>query len=573
MMKKANLSLRQSAPGLLPMPAGRAAREFVLAPSEHQALKNPNPEGYGYLPIELFETGKGWFVFDAKNVCFLEVERVAFDMLTVLRDRSATIDELISALPQHPESDIRDAYKDLVDAQAQGLLVSYNFKRAARHDNSRYQEVLEQSMAGFTLFVTTRCNLGCSYCIYGGQYDQHEQLSQTPMPWTTLKAAMDFLEKHSRKSAQVRLDFFGGEPLLAFEMIEKAVLYLKTLITSGAPRVIVTITSNGTVLTDRILEFLVANDVYLQFSIDGARDSHDAYRTFKGTTRGSFDTILKNLQRIYDRDPVYFRQRMRLKGVLNTATMEADDTEFFNHNLIKIIIEAGNFIYLDLEPHYDLAKDADYFARLAALGERLLSMRDLESESDLISRLNIKQRALYYHTFGRFFEGQTINRVHFDGIDEVPFSKGCLTGYQEGAVNANGDISICLKSAKGGNFVIGNVLEGRWHYEKMKELNTVFHRDWAGCSSCFVQKICELCYEKLNGEDGRWVAGRAKFCNFNRESHRRIFATMLRVIENNPPLWKSLEDQISDALEARSPAGDASIGYASQSLYARSPSD
>lgn len=133
----------------------------------------------------------------------------------------------------------------------------------------------------------------------------------------------------------------------------------------------------------------------------------------------------------------------------------------------------------------------------------------------------------------------------------TPFIKACLTGYQEGAVSANGDISICLKSAKGGNFVIGNVNEGRWYYEKMRDLNTVFHRDWAGCSSCFVQKICDLCYEKLNGEEGQFVAGRAKFCAFNRSKTRVIFEYMLRVTENNPALWEYLNSVLMDQSERK----------------------
>ncbi|HKQ52898.1 MAG TPA: radical SAM protein [Pyrinomonadaceae bacterium] len=567
-------TVKRSRRASLPVLSG-GSRGLSLTPEEQRQLeRGVFDTGFKYLPVELFKTERSFFVFDARNVSFLEVEEVTFDMLAILRERNASLDELVGLLPQHKEKRVRRAYRDILDAQADGLLVNYEFRRAQRHENSEYEEVLSQRMGGFTIFITTRCNLGCSYCIYGGQYEQHEELSQVPMPWETVKATMDFLERHSRKSEQVRLDFFGGEPLLAFDMIERGVQYLKSIVSPEGPRVEVTITSNGTVLTERILNFLLEHDVYLQFSVDGDRANHDMNRPYKNTARGSFDTILKNLQKIYDRSPDYFRRRMRLKGVLTNESNQSDDFEFFSHPLIKIIIDESHFTFLNLEPHYDLAEDAEYFRGVHELGEKLLQMRGLESEADILANLNIKQKSLYRHTLGHFFEGQAVNQVYFNGSDETPFTKGCLTGYQEGAVNTNGDISICLKSAKGNNFVIGNVNEGEWYYEKMRELNTRFHRDWSGCSSCFVQKMCDLCYEKINGEEGEWVAGRSKFCEFNRERYRTTFDYMLRTVENNPALWQELERIIRERLESQAAQSESDADqFGSRSLFSGSETD
>ena len=548
---------------------GSASRALpVLTAGEREGLGARPAEGYGHLPIELLRTERNCYVFDAHRVCFLPVEPVAFDLLAILRERPVSLDELIARLPQHPAGEVRSAHRALLEAQAEGFLVPYRFERAARHTNDEYREVLSRRMGGFTIFITTRCNLGCSYCIYGGQYNQHAELSQTPMPWETLQATMDFLARHSPESPQVRLDFFGGEPLLAFPTLARSVRYLKSLLPAGKPQVVVTITSNGTILTDAILDFLLEHDVYLQFSIDGGRASHDRARPFKGTDRGSYDLILRNLQKIYDRDPRYFQTHMRLKGVLTTEGVEEDDTEFFAHPLVGLIAAEGHFIYLNLEPHYDLAKDTDYFERLDRLGRRLLAVRGAETEADLLGSLNPKQRALYHHTFGLFFDAQAIQEVYFAGSAAVPFAKGCLTGFQEGAVSPNGDISICLKSAKGDNFVIGNVLEGRWYFEKIQQLNALFHHDWAGCSSCFVQRFCELCYEKLNGEVGQWASGRRKFCDFNRQRYRTIFHYMLRVLEENPALWKHVDHVIDLKLQReRASAGDDAARYSSRSLY------
>ena len=159
----------------------------TLTDLERDRLKSGFGGGYRYLPIELFMTDEGYFVFDAKNVHFLKVDRVAFDMLSILRGRNVGLDELIVLLPQHSDDQLRQAYRDLLTVQADNLLVSYHFQRALRHDNSQYEKVLSERMEGFTVFTTTECNLGCSYCIYGGQYKQHEKLSQVSMSWNTLK--------------------------------------------------------------------------------------------------------------------------------------------------------------------------------------------------------------------------------------------------------------------------------------------------------------------------------------------------------------------------------------------------
>jgi uncharacterized protein len=547
----AGLVILQSAPTTAPLP--RSSDHAALLTEEEKHHRWGTFEGgFTFLPVELFKTDNAYYVFDAKNVMFFKVDRVAFDVLAILRERNASLDELISLLKQHSENEVRLALAELLEAQSKGLLVHYEFRRAPTYENSQYEETLSESMGGFTVFISTQCNLGCSYCIYGGQYDQHEELSQTPMPWTTVQNMMRFLQEHSKKSKQVRLDFFGGEPLLAFDMIRRGVEFLKSIVEPGGPEVLVTITSNGTVIAERIIDFLLAHNVFLQFSIDGSRETHDRHRTFKNNSRGSFEMIFRNLQRIYDRDPEYFRTNIRIKGVITTETLNNDDCEFFEHDLVRIILQGGNFTFLNLEPHYDLGKDDDYFDRIHSLGEKLLRMEGLGSETDVLQRLNVRQAALYRHTFGIFFNAQALNQVYFAGMDSIPFMKACLTGYQEGAVSPNGDISICLKSAKGANFVIGNVNEGRWYYEKMRNLNTVLHRDWAGCASCFVQKMCDLCYEKMDGEEGQFVAARSKFCHFNRARHRLIFQYMLRVMENNPKLWQYLEEVITDQISQQS---------------------
>lgn len=508
-------------------------------------------ELYGHLPVELLSTGSRFYAFDAGRVEFLEVDETLFDVLAELRSQPRTVDELVLSLPQHDASSVADAYAMIGDPQEAGLLKPYSFQRAKRHQNDDYRAMLSRRMRGMTIFITTQCNLGCSYCIYGGQYEQHEKLSQRPMDWDTLKAAMDFLLAHSIDSDSVRVDFFGGEPMMAFELIERGVNYLRDHAVNPLRQVEVTITSNGTIMNKAMIDFLVRNDVFIQFSIDGGEKLHDRNRLFKGSNRPSFMRILDNLAAIDAIDPVYYDEKVRIKSVITDETLDTDDSEFFAHPMIRRVIDNGHYSFLPLEPHYDLARDKVFFHTLDKLAAVLKRGQDAATEGDLVAPLTPQQRDLYRRTLAAFFDVQAIDQALFKGQEAVPFAKGCMTGYKEGAVNADGDISVCLKSAKGDAYVIGNVIEGEWYFDRIESLNSWFHESWTDCKSCFVQRFCDLCYEKMPGDSTDLKGGRRKFCDFNRAKHRAMFSHMLEVTENNDSLRQNMTQIVADKVAQR----------------------
>ncbi len=522
-----------------------APKHFLHTPEEKQEFQHIDRYGYKYLPIELFKTEKKHYVFDSRNVAFLALDPVTYDVLSILRESDMTCEELSRHLQHIAPSVIENVYAEIQKLQQQGYLAPYQFNRACRFDIEEIEKALSEQLAGFTIFLTTQCNLACSYCIYGGQYTQHDSLSQSQMSWDTLKATMDFLEKHSRKSEEVRVDFFGGEPLLAFQLLKRGVEYLNSILAPSGRRSEITITSNGTVLSDKILDFMIDSRVYIQFSIDGSRDNHDKFRMFKKNKQGSFDKIMSNLAKIYKRSKEYYVEYVRIKGVLNTDTVAKQDTVLFDDPLIQPILKAGHFTFVELEPHYDVKKDHDYFERLYRLGQKIVKMKKLQNIDDIKERLNRKQANLFMHTFYNFFEYQMVSAVNFDGCDSTPFLKGCMPGYQQGSVKTNGDISVCLKAASGPNFVIGNVIQAEWYFGKIQQLNNILHNNWDSCGQCFLQKICELCYEKLDGREGELEISRGLFCEFNRKRYRIIISYMLRFMENNPVIWDDLQDRIS----------------------------
>jgi len=101
---------------------------------------------------------------------------------------------------------------------------------------------------------------------------------------------------------------------LAFDLIQRSVAYLKTILGPDRPSVTITIASNGTILTEEILSFLIEHKVLFQFSIDGDKEIHDRNRRFKSGNHGSHDLVKKNLQRIYDTILIFSAVRKSERG-------------------------------------------------------------------------------------------------------------------------------------------------------------------------------------------------------------------------------------------------------------------
>ena len=475
-------------------------------------------------------------------------------MLPFLKQNKGELQGINTALSRFSADEIETGLKQVTEYQELGYFRPMVFQRKNPYNMEKIKEILDSQLKGMFLNVTSRCNLACSYCILSGDYDNHSALKQEEMSWDTAKKAIDFYTSRANTEGIFRIDFFGGEPLLAFPLIEKATTYLNHIFKERNQEVMYSITSNGTIMNDRIIDFLIENNVLFQASIDGEKELHDHNRKYKNSDRGSFDTILKSLQAIHDRDQDYFNNRIRLKSVLTTEALDNSSENFFKIPIIRKLNERNRYTVVNQTPHYNLKKDEDFFERIHKLGDRLLQKRDAETLSQLVDGLNYKSKNMFMATFYEFFDVQVVNSLHFDLDKPVPFKKDCMIGI-EGSVNCDGTISICYSSD---TFVIGNVHENTWYFDKIES----YHRDRydrVACEHCYVQRFCELCYEKLNADEEKGLEQLNNFCIFQRRYFQVIFDYMLRIMKHNPMLWDELNriaEESKKIILNRSPGGN-----------------
>lgn len=152
------------------------------------------------------------------------------------------------------------------------------------------QRILARTLPPITwldLFLTERCNLRCDYCFVASKRYQQ-------MPWEVARKSVDFLMRESRDSPEVHITLFGGEPLLAFPLMVKVAEYAVERACAVGKEVTFSCTTNGTLLTEKHVEFAQRYGFLYLLSIDGTPESHDMHRRF-GNGKGSYRVVEKKL--------------------------------------------------------------------------------------------------------------------------------------------------------------------------------------------------------------------------------------------------------------------------------------
>jgi len=167
------------------------------------------------------------------------------------------------------------------------------------------------------LYVTEDCNLRCSYCFV--------KRKRTYLSLETGKQTIDYLLNQPNLEKPIRISFFGGEPLLRFELIKKLVLYAEKKASQFNKKVHFGIVTNGILVSDKILSFLKKHNFHLKLSIDGDKISHDMYRKTRNGS-GTFIKIKKKLEKIKNYFPY---PSVRATVMPETSKYLLENLEFF----------------------------------------------------------------------------------------------------------------------------------------------------------------------------------------------------------------------------------------------------
>ena len=360
-------------------------------------------------------------------------------------------------LPYQQEQ-IEEAVEEVLELEKQGQLFAKDIYEDYIFDFKNRQTVIK----ALCLHIAHDCNLACKYCFAEeGEYHGRRAL----MSFEVGKKALDFLVANSGNRVNLEVDFFGGEPLMNWQVVKDLVAYGRSLEEPHHKKFRFTLTTNGVLLDDDILEFANKEMGNLVLSIDGRKEVHDKMRPFRGG-QGSYDTVV----------PKFIK-----------AARSREQTNYYVR---------GTFTHENL----DFAEDV---LHLADLGFEQISVEPVvappEEEYALkkedIPKLLAEYDKLAAELVKRKKEGKGFNFFHFmidleGGPCVAKRLSGCGSGTEYLAVTPWGDFYPCHQFVGMEEFLLGNVEEGITKQEicgAFKSCN-VYAKD--KCKKCFAKFYC-----------------------------------------------------------------------------------
>lgn len=360
-----------------------------------------------------------------------------------LGDFSSPEDALAALEVKYDPEAISEAYREFQEVKARKM-------RDHRHHNP------PRRLRALCLNITHRCNLACEYCFAKNLTIENA----ASMDSRTVKAAFDFIFRESKELERLQVDFFGGEPLMVFDRVKEGVEYARELEKKHGKRVLFTLTTNATLLTDEIISFLKDNNISLILSLDGRKQVNDRFRKFRSGT-GTYDSIIKNVTRVKE---MMEKKDYYIRGTFTGQTGDILDT-------LRFFQEQG-FYNVSLEP-------------VSSPGECPYSIRE-EKLEDLLES---------YREAARWMANQTLCFYHFNLEVDNPLCltrriTGCGAGVEYLAVDPKGDLYPCHQFIENEVFRMGSVFTGIEAGEivnKFKE-TTIYHKE--ACEKCWARFYC-----------------------------------------------------------------------------------
>ena len=311
------------------------------------------------------------------------------------------------------------------------------------------------------LNVSHNCNLACEYCFAdGGTYNDERKT----MSYDTAKAAIDMLVEMSGTRRNLEVDFFGGEPMLDFEVVKKTVLYARSIEKERGKNFRFTITTNAYRLNDEDIDFFNEQMYNVVISIDGRKEVHNRVRKTVGG-KDSFDDVIKNALRFKERR----KGQYYVRGTFTRYNLDFCSDVLFLNDL--------GFDQLSIEP-------------VVLKPESPMSIR----EQDL-PRVIAEYDKLAEEYIARRKTDKWFNFFHFMiDIDNAPCAvkrlKGCGAGGEYVAVAPDGTVYPCHQFDGIKSVALGNVFDGINNDELRKKFYYCSVPTKTDCSECWAKYYC-----------------------------------------------------------------------------------
>ncbi len=405
-------------------------------------------------------------VVDACSGAIHAVDDVAYDIIAMYKNAPA--EEIVSAMmvkygsrQDVTEEEIRACIADVAELERQGQLFAPDtFAPMAGVLKARSGDVVK----ALCLHVAHTCNLNCAYCFASqGKYHGERAL----MSFETGKRALDFLMEHSGSRRNLEVDFFGGEPLMNWDVVKQLVRYARSVEKEKGKNFRFTLTTNGMLIDDDVIDFCNREMSNVVLSLDGRKEIHDRLRV-DNAGRGSYDRIVPKFRRLVE---ARGGKNYYMRGTFTHANPDFTQDVFHMADL--------GFTELSMEPVVCAPEDP---AALTPEDIEIVKQQYEILARDMLRRRREGKPITFYHYMIDLTEGPCIyKRI-----------SGCGSGTEYMAVTPWGDLYPCHQFVGEEQYKLGDIWQG--------VTNTALREEFRACNA-YARPECDGCWARL------WCSG------------------------------------------------------------------
>ncbi|MGV8121353.1 MAG: radical SAM protein [Candidatus Xenobiia bacterium LiM19] len=407
---------------------------------------------------------------------------------------------------------------------------------------------LKNRWKSLNLCITEECTNRCLYCIHSYTHIHKRSSRNRHMPWETVKKAIDMYLEHSRDMDARWITFYGGEPLLNWDVIVRAVEYLQ----DKASHVRVHISTNGVLLDRKKIEYLISNSISVNISLDGPEDVHDLYRVTSDGCATWF-RIISALNEIKRLNPEYYGSHVRLLCTIAPPYDLLRIGEFFNtHPHLKEIL--FNVRQVDQNDIFITRMDPE----MRSLGDRV---KRLFEEALKKRYINAGQLGKASEHFGGFLYENVLRSIHNRVMNPGPSSKlpgSCFPGEHQIYVSLDGTLYPCQRCGGCSFMPMGTLNDGLDTDLTLKYIEDSLETCRQKCTSCWCCHLCSQCH--ISGKKGE---------KYDEERKEQACRATRKYISECLEIYTSILEARPDGLDFLSRSGRSREVHALSSVKCR----
>ena len=412
--------------------------------------------------IHQYKLGGYNIVLDICSGSVHVVDDIAYDIIALYESKAK--DEILSEMEEKylsldgvTREDILDCFEQVEELKESGKLFTPDtFEPMAPKLKAKTSGVIK----ALCMHIAHTCNLNCEYC-FASQGKYHGE--RAVMSFEVGKRALDFLVENSGTRHNLEVDFFGGEPLMNFDVVKKLVEYARSIEKEKKKNFRFTLTTNGILIDDDVIEFCNKEMSNVVLSLDGRKEIHDRYRVdYAGN--GSWERIVPKFQKLVE--------ARGGKDYYMRGTFTHANPDFLED--IKVMLDLG-FNELSMEPVVCAPDDPSALTE----EDKAIVFEQYEKLAELmIERDKAGKPFTFYHYMIDLSGGPCIyKRI-----------SGCGSGTEYMAVTPWGDLYPCHQFVGDEKFLLGNIYDG--------VTNTEIQNDFESCN-VYARPDCKDCWAKL----------------------------------------------------------------------------